>query len=680
MLTFCVQPRAQLSDNQEHQIDSLKQVIETAVHDTTLVNAWSVWDNIIYASNPNLDLKLNHKIDSLCSLNLTKNLTEKVKTKFQQSKGSALNAVGTIHYGHGDYKKAIHYFTLSLKIKERLGDKKGIAAALQNIGSIHLRQEDYEKALTYFTENIKIFKEINDQPSFAATLNNIGLVQMAQKKYPEAIESYTKSMKIREEFGDQIGVSASLNNLGLVYDRQRDFEKALFYHTKSLKIKEALGSKRGMATSMNNIGLIHAERDNYNEAILFGQKSLEIAQEIGSKNIIKVASNLLWGVNKKLGNPEQALEMYELYIITKDSLNSEENQKAIIRQEYKYKYEKQADSIAIEQLKKDELALAEEKRKEEIATKENEKKNLIIGSGSAGLGLVVLFTFFIINRLRKTRQQKDIIVTQKTEVEAQKEIVEKAHEQLEEKNTEIMDSIAYAKRIQSAIMPPPKLVKEYLASSFILYKPKDIVAGDFYWMEQKDSAILFAAADCTGHGVPGAMVSVICNNGLNRSVREHGLKDPGEILDKTREIVIAEFEKSEEEVKDGMDIALCSLDGNSLKYAGANNPLWIIRDGGIIETKANKQPIGKYLDPKPFTTHSIQLQKGDSIYIFSDGYVDQFGGEKGKKFKPANLRKLLLSIQDQSMDKQKVLLDEKFETWRGDLEQIDDVCMICVKV
>ena len=164
--------------------------------------------------------------------------------------------------------------------------------------------------------------------------------------------------------------------------------------------------------------------------------------------------------------------------------------------------------------------------------------------------------------------------------------MEQKHE-VESKNKEITDSITYAKRIQSAILPPEKVVKESLEDSFILYKPKDIVAGDFYWLEQKNGKVLFAAADCTGHGVPGAMVSVVCNNALNRSVREHGLTDPGKILDKTREIVIEEFEKSDEEVNDGMDIAICSLEGNSLQYAGAHNPLWVIRNGAILETKAN---------------------------------------------------------------------------------------------
>jgi serine phosphatase RsbU (regulator of sigma subunit)/ligand-binding sensor domain-containing protein len=269
---------------------------------------------------------------------------------------------------------------------------------------------------------------------------------------------------------------------------------------------------------------------------------------------------------------------------------------------------------------------------------------------------------------------------QKQEVEQQKDMIEEAHQ-------EIKDSITYAKRIQSAILPPVKLVKEYLKESFIFYKPKDVVAGDFYWMESvipseisKNTIVLFAAADCTGHGVPGAMVSVICNNALNRSVRENGLTDPGEILTKTRDIVIQEFEKSEEDVKDGMDIALCSLEGNKLQYAGAHNPLWIIRKGEIIETKANKQPIGLVDNPVPYTTHSFDLEQGDSIYIFSDGYVDQFGGEKRKKFKAKAFRELLLSIQDKTMEEQKIIINDSFETWKGSLEQIDDVCIIGIRV
>ena len=251
---------------------------------------------------------------------------------------------------------------------------------------------------------------------------------------------------------------------------------------------------------------------------------------------------------------------------------------------------------------------------------------------------------------------------------------------LEIKNKEITDSINYARRIQQAILPPESKINNHLKNNFILYLPKDIVAGDFYWLEAKEDRVLFAAADCTGHGVPGAMVSVVCNNALNRSVREYNLTDPGKILDKTREIVIQEFEKSDEEVKDGMDIAICSLIGDKLEYAGAHNPLWIIRNGEVLETKANKQPIGKFDKQLPYTTHTFELEKGDSIYIFSDGYVDQFGGVKGKKFKSKAFRELLISIQEKTMEEQRILIDEAFETWKGNLEQIDDVCVIGVRI
>jgi serine phosphatase RsbU (regulator of sigma subunit) len=253
---------------------------------------------------------------------------------------------------------------------------------------------------------------------------------------------------------------------------------------------------------------------------------------------------------------------------------------------------------------------------------------------------------------------------------------------LEYKNKEILDSLTYAKRIQSAILPQPKLVKEFLEDSFILYKPKDIVAGDFYWLEIVEDNVLFAAADCTGHGVPGAMVSVVCNNGLNRAVREHKLIEPDQILNKTRELVIEEFEKSDEEVNDGMDISLCvlNLETFQLKWAGANNPLWILRNGEIIEYKGDKQPIGKHYDSKPFSLIDVQLEKNDIIYIFTDGFQDQFGGAKEKKFRAAQMKELLLSLIEKSMEEQRKMIDTSFESWKGELEQVDDVCVIGVRV
>ncbi|OFY90412.1 MAG: hypothetical protein A3K10_09755 [Bacteroidetes bacterium RIFCSPLOWO2_12_FULL_31_6] len=267
-------------------------------------------------------------------------------------------------------------------------------------------------------------------------------------------------------------------------------------------------------------------------------------------------------------------------------------------------------------------------------------------------------------------------------ISSQKEEIEKQHHILEEKNKEITDSINYAKRIQDAILPPLKLVRSYMPDSFILYEPKDIVAGDFYWMEGVNNLIIFAAADCTGHGVPGAMVSLVCHNAMNRAVREFMLVEPHEILDKTREIVLETFEKSDTEVKDGMDIALCTINTESMKlsFSGANNGLYFIRNGELREIKPDKQPIGRFDEAKPFTKHMIDLEKGDVIYVFSDGYPDQFGGPKGKKFMYKPFREMLLSIHEKPMDEQHKLLFNSFIQWRGEIEQIDDVCVIGVRV
>jgi serine phosphatase RsbU (regulator of sigma subunit) len=233
------------------------------------------------------------------------------------------------------------------------------------------------------------------------------------------------------------------------------------------------------------------------------------------------------------------------------------------------------------------------------------------------------------------------------------------------------------------------LVKEYFKDSFIFYKPKDIVAGDFYWMEipEKNNIsgsenVIFAVADCTGHGVPGALVSIVCHNALNRAVREFGFTEPGKILDKTKQLVISEFEKSEEGVMDGMDISLCSLnvDKKQLLWSGANNPLWLIRNNELIEIKPNKQPIGLFERAVPFTTHKLDYQTNDCIYIFTDGFQDQFGGPRGKKFKTAKFKSLLISISSSPMKKQHELIENAFETWKRDLEQLDDICVMGIRL
>ncbi len=774
---------SQLSSEEEAHIEELKQLIERANHDTTVVRAIQDWDDMIYHFDAQLDLQLNLQVDSICAQNLEKSLSQEEEGFFNHARSTALNNLGLIYRDHsnyekgisyfnkslviakankdtnriaallnntgiayyfmsdydvavehfeqslvyfkqlndkleianifnnlgsvyndkGDYVKAIDYYDRSLKIREQIGDKEGIATSLKNLGTIYLDQESLEKSKQNFLKSLELFEEIGDDMNMAGCFNNLGSIHQREEEYDKALLYHRKSLTIKQKIGDRRGIAMSLDNIGVIYKQKGDYKAAEDHYLRSLEIREEIGDKDGQATTLYNLGKIYLIKKDYQEALKFGKKSLKIAQEANSPKRLKLASGLLWKLKKEMGDYREALEMYELYITFSDSINSEMNQKAVIRQEYKYEYEKQAAADSVknaESLKVQDALLtaekAENERKEsqlkqdEIEKQRQDQRTWFLGGV---LALAVLFGLFIFNRFRLTRKQRDIINTQKQKVESQKLIVEEqkakvdeAYEQLEEKNTEILDSINYARRIQSAILPPDKLVKTYLENSFILYKPKDIVAGDFYWLEPLEDTILFAAADCTGHGVPGAMVSVVCNNGLNRSVREHGLIEPGQILDKTREIVIAEFEKSEEEVKDGMDIALCALNGRTLKYAGAHNPLWIIRSHAaeVEEIKAHKQPIGQYTAPSSYPTHTIELNPGDSFYIFSDGFADQFGGEKGKKFKTANFKRLLLSIQNETMDRQRELIDEAFENWKKagnhEIEQLDDVCVIGVRV
>lgn len=256
---------------------------------------------------------------------------------------------------------------------------------------------------------------------------------------------------------------------------------------------------------------------------------------------------------------------------------------------------------------------------------------------------------------------------------------------IEEKNREVMDSIHYAQRLQSAILPTSQYIYENLRDSFILFRPKDIVSGDFYWMTDVDGKVYVAAVDCTGHGVPGAMVSIVGANGLNRCLKEFNLRKTGDILNKLRELVIDTFNSSHGgEVKDGMDCAIIAIDKKTRKveFSGANNPLWIVHKSTseVQEVKGDKQPIGKFDHAVPFSTHEIQLEEGDCLYVFTDGYADQFGGMKGKKLKYKPFQEMLVKNMHLPMHEQKSLIEDAFIEWMSDFEQVDDVCVIGFRI
>ncbi len=279
-------------------------------------------------------------------------------------------------------------------------------------------------------------------------------------------------------------------------------------------------------------------------------------------------------------------------------------------------------------------------------------------------------------RILEYQNNLEYLVQQKTE-ELNKTLTE-----LKAQSLEITDSINYAKRIQKAILRHPAYIKEVLPESFFLYKPKDIIGGDFYLAEIIDDKIVLVTADCTGHGVPGAIISVVCGNALKRAFRKVGVLDAAKVLEQTRAYVINTFEGSDEDIKDGMDIALCIIDPKTymLNYAGANICGNYTHDKQLWEIKADKQPVGNYINTLPFTNHRVQLTQGDAVYLFSDGLSDQFGGPNGKKFKDKQLKELIYSSQHFSMQLQGDFIGRAFEDWKGDLPQVDDVCVIGVKL
>lgn len=301
----------------------------------------------------------------------------------------------------------------------------------------------------------------------------------------------------------------------------------------------------------------------------------------------------------------------------------------------------------------------------------------------AFIALVYAIVQLALLRVKQQNQKLEETVQERTkEIAEQNKQLEHQKEEIEEKTKDILDSIQYAKRIQTTILPSKTRLKELFKEHFVLYLPKDIVSGDFYWAREINGTKIFAAVDCTGHGVPGSLVSIVGNNGLLRAVNEFKLVKPNEILDRLREIVIEAFKvDGQGDVKDGMDIALCAIDEteNKLYYAGANNECVIIRNGEIIELKADKQPIGQFIEPKPFTLNEFDLEIGDCIYVYTDGYVDQFGGEKGKKFKSRPFKEMLVGLNQYDMERQLTEIHNTFNNWVQGHEQIDDVCVFGVK-
>lgn len=569
--------------------------------------------------------------------------------------------IGNVLNFADDTPNALDHFFAAAKIFERIHDEEGIAFAYKFIATNYETTGNLEKAVFYNQKVIDKLRKLDIKIGLAFTLINQARFSLKQNKKDLALADLNEAIAIFKETENERGLGQAMIAKGALFEKYHQMDSALYYFNLTLTLKASNTDLESYLLANYHIANVYYLKNQIKKALPYAEKSWSVNVTVNNAEHTATVAKLLSKIYADLGNFQEAFHLQGIYEIMHDSVFRNENKRNIIQKQFQYEYDKKAvaDSIKIHQEKKIfEL---------QIAQQESQKKYLL------GLILLIAITAaFVFNRLQITRKQKNIISLQKAVVD--------------EKQKEILDSITYAKRIQNAILPGKKFVEEKLNNYFILYKPKDIVAGDFYWINsqknEKHELLYIAVCDCTGHGVPGAMVSVICENALNRAVLEFGEIMPGKIFDKARNLVLENFAKSDEEVKDGMDATLCAFDMQSKKlwWSGANIPLWIIREQELIEIKPDKQPIGKGYENKAFTTHEIALQKNDTVFLFSDGFADQFGGEKNKKMTKAKFKEKLLYMAALSMAEQKQELELFYENYKGNEEQVDDVCVLGIKV
>ncbi|MCE3260625.1 MAG: protein serine/threonine phosphatase [Bacteroidetes bacterium] len=594
----------------------------------------------------------------------TKGLTIFESLKNEYGVASSYNDLGNLEETAGNYNKALKYFFFYLNYAEKSNSASDQAIAYNNISIIYSDMKDYKMSLAYNFKALKIREKLSDPWQLAASYNNMGVSYQELENFQLAVFYYNKALEIRKKLNDIEGVAASYHNLAICYKHLGDYSLAEEHYLKALAIQKEHKIMADVALTSVNLGKFYFDRKQFDKAFEYLHGALKISNELDLIEYKTDVHMALYEAYDGTGKPDKALEHFRNYVILRDSLNNVEQSKEFTRIEMQNKFDKELSARQLEQAKKD------------AVLKQQQKQQRIITISVTILLIIITVFLFFVYRSYKQKQQANIIITnQKQKVESQKHLIE-------EKQKEIIDSINYAKRIQSAILAKEEDIRKQFPESFLYYNPKDIVAGDFYFFEVNGDHIFYAAADCTGHGVPGALVSVVCSNALSRCVKEFGLTDPGKILDKTRELVVETFKKSGQEVKDGMDISLLVKEKTTGTYlwAGANNPLWFTHKGSLNEITANKQPIGYVESPTPFTTHTPKFESGDTVYLFTDGYADQFGGPKGKKFKYKQLELLLIEHSGRPAESQKEILENKFTEWKGDHEQVDDVLIIGITI
>ena len=578
------------------------------------------------------------------------------------------------------YSLAIQHCVQSLKIKEEMKTNKGKEITLNTIGLIYQELGTYKKAKEYLFDALALAKDNGESYNIATTHSNIGNFYLTIGETENALKSFQSAMKIDSASQDQTGLAYSFFDIGKVYKIKGELENAM----ESLNKANALATLQRMPELQSRIGLeigkVHYLRSDFQNAIKELKNSATLAQKINSSSILKDTYRELAKLYDKMGDKNNALVYMKLFMLESERKYKEENIRLIAEIEALYKIEQKEKEIDL--LKKDN-AIKE--------LQANQRSFFII---TLSIGLVLLFILLLIlynrnklkTRANKALNQKNIAIQQqKEEIEAQKEELAATGHQLSDKNQQVTDSILYAKHIQDSLLPQLPTIKEVLPESFIFYRPRDIVSGDFYWFSQIENKIAFALVDCTGHGVPGAFMTVLANSLLNQIVIETGITSPDLIVSLLDQKIQQNLhqQKLDNANTDGLDIALVLIDpkGKKLEYTGAKIPLYIYQNKKLRILKPDRNSVGSMqLSEKSFTKQEVQFQEGDMIYMSSDGFQDQFGGEKDKKYMKRNFRELLSNIAEKTIQNQQIRIEEEFIQWRKSNPQTDDILVIGLKL
>ncbi|MBA2612040.1 MAG: tetratricopeptide repeat protein [Bacteroidetes bacterium] len=583
------------------------------------------------------------------------------------------NAIGGSYKEIHDFTNAIANYVKAQKIYQPMGRKKDFAGCLVNIGNVYLNLPNEQKALDNYYDAEKILAGINDIEYLANVRHNIGNILMDQGKLDLALEKFEQTKEVFQQIGHKEHYAVCLGSIAEIYYRKKQYEKGLVCVVEALALKRESGDQDGICRYLVQGANFYLVTNRKKEAKINYEEALAIAKKISLVSQELVALKSLGHYNEEIGEYKLSADYYKQYADLKDTAFKKESTEKIAKMEALYKNEKQAAEIAT-------LNQQQEAHENELKVSSLQKNMMLAG-------LIVLFViiFLIFNRYR-LKQRSNL------QLQSAYDQIQINRDEIALQRKEIMDSIRYAKRIQEAILPPEGQLNMYFAEHFIYYLPKDIVSGDLYWFSKVKDTLMLAAVDCTGHGVPGAFMSVIGVDHLNHIINEKHITDPARVLTELDKTIFSSFAKNDEHkaVQDGMDVALCAvhLESKVLNFAGAHRPLIHIRNNVITELKATKASIGGYLgEGKIFVNESLQLQKGDCIYMFTDGYADQFGGPRGKKFKYKQLLELILENTNAPMEVQRQKLVNAFEAWKawpvggkGALEQVDDVCVIGIRV